>query len=489
MNEFFSEHEIKVEADALALLPRQICLRLKVLPLALHNGTLRVVMAEPDNLLAADEITRRCGLRLEVSRAPADVIQRAILKYYDDDDSTPVAAPAAPDVLARLVSEAPAVAAVNDLLRSAVAQRATDIHIEPQERNLLVRFRVDGVMYDQTHISLEVHPSIVSRVKILAHLDIAERRLPQDGRFEYDVGGRDFDIRVSTVPTITGEYIALRLLPKQGSAMALEDLGLSPAQLRTVSDLITRPYGMILATGPTGSGKTTTLYACLTRVDRAATNVITLEEPVEYRIARVAQIPVYPKIGLTFALGLRHILRQDPDVLMVGEVRDLETVQMAIQSALTGHLLFSTLHCNDACGAPVRLLDMGAEPFLVSSSLAAVIAQRLLRRICVNCKEQFEPTQETRERLGLAQGLGPFYRGRGCAACRGTGYRGMIGVFELLALDDELRAAIVRKVSAGELRGLARDRGIPTLRDDGMGKALLGVTTLEEVLRAVYLEV
>ena len=492
MDEIFSEHDLEVHEDALTLVPRRVAERLKVFPMKEEKGVLHVAMAEPENLLALDELSRVTRCKIRPARASAEVVRRSILRYYSDDDERALAAAQtqAPQAerFVQLVAEPGAVGIVDNLLEAAILERATDIHIEPFPNKVLVRMRVDGVMYDHAELPVEALSSVISRVKILSKMDIAERRLPQDGRFEGKFGGQTFDVRVSTVPSILGENAVLRILPKTPTMMRLADLGLGEKQLVHVEELIQRPHGMMLATGPTGCGKTTTLYACLRKVDRARKNVITIEEPVEYMLPRVTQIQVHPDIGLTFGRGLRHILRQDPDVLMVGEIRDLETVQMAIQSSLTGHLVFSTVHCNDAVGAPVRLVDMGAEPFLVASTLSAVIAQRLLRRICVNCKVEYQPSEDILKRLGLEGQRRTFYRGRGCGECRGTGYRGQIGVFEVLIIDDELRAAIVNKSSASELRRIARVRGVENLRDDGTAKAQQGITTLEEVLRAVYVE-
>jgi len=495
MDEIFSEHELHSDSDVLSVLPRHVCERLGVFPVREESGALVVAMPDPANLPVIDEVARFCGMKVKPAKASLEVIKRGIMRYYGDEmDEMESAVPtmadivAAPDGFAELVEQAPAVSAVNSLLEAAARDGASDIHIEPHPRKLLVRFRVDSVMYDHMPLQVDYHASIVSRLKILAKLDIAEKRLPQDGRFEGRFNGQAYDVRVSTVPSVFGETVVLRLLPKYTAMRRLRELGLGIDHLEIMEDIVRRPYGMLLAAGPTGSGKTTTLYASLMKLDRISKNCITIEEPVEYQLPRVTQIQVHPKIGLTFAAGLRHILRQDPDVIMVGEIRDPETMQMAIQAALTGHLLFSTLHCNDAAGAPVRLIDMGAEPFLVASSLCSVIAQRLVRRICPKCKETYQPAPAILGRLGIADPNPVFYHGRGCANCRGTGYRGMIAVFEIMRVEDTLRAAIVRKASAAEIRHLARDIGYRSLRDDSIEKAREGVTTVEEVMRAVYVE-
>jgi len=493
MEEIYSEHDLYGDGDVLPLLPRHVCERLSVFPVREEDDMLVVAMPDTDNLPVIDEVTRATGMKVKPAKAPLDVIKRGILRYYGDEmeemeAALPPLMEPPPDGLTQLVDQAPAVSAVNTLLEAAARERASDIHVEPHARKLLVRLRVDSVMYDHMTLPIDYHPSIVSRLKILAKLNIAEKRLPQDGRLDGRFNGQPFDVRVSTVPSVFGETVVLRMLPKYSSMRRLKDLGLGADHLRTMEDIVHRPYGMVLATGPTGCGKTTTLYAALMKIDRISRNAITIEEPVEYQLPRVTQIQVHPKIGLTFAAGLRHILRQDPDVVMVGEIRDPETMQMAIQAALTGHLLFSTLHCNDAAGAPVRLIDMGAEPFLVASSLCSIIAQRLVRRICTKCKEEYRPSPAILGRLGITDPDPVFYHGRGCGDCRGTGYRGMLAVFEMMIVDDALRSAIVRKTSAGEIRNIAREFGCRSLRDDGMDKARAGVTTVEEVLRSVYVE-
>ncbi len=497
MEEIFSEHDLRPDPAALRLIPRRVAERLLVCPVTQTDGVLTILMAEPDNLLVLDQLGRMTGLKIQSLRGTPDVVRRCVLHFYSEEPTEIVPAGEAAlepaeeieDAFATLVNEAPAVAVVNALLEQAINQRASDVHIEAHANRVLVRFRIDGVMYDQQSLPLEHHASIISRIKILAKMDIAEKRIPLDGRFDGKFHGQAFDVRVSTVPAYFGETAVLRILPKNTSLLRLRELGLASWQLNAMEDLIGRPYGMILATGPTGSGKTTTLCACLAKVDRASKNVITIEDPVEYQIPRVTQIQIHPKAGLTFAVGLRHILRQDPDVLMVGEIRDLETLVMAIQSSLTGHLVLSTLHCNDAASAPVRLVDMGAESFLVASSLAAVVAQRLVRRICPNCKAEVKPSREVLDRLPKSADDGStYYRGRGCKECRGTGYRGMVAVFEVLVINEALRQAVVRKASASELRAIAKQSNLPDMQEDGIQKAREGITSLEEVVRAVYME-
>jgi general secretion pathway protein E len=373
------------------------------------------------------------------------------------------------------------------LIFQAVKDRASDIHIEPYERDLHVRFRIDGILYDILSPPKRFHPVIISRVKVMAGLNIAEKRLPQDGRIRIRLAGKDIDIRVSIVPTAHGERVVLRLLDRATTLLHLEDLGLTGAKLETVNRLIRQSHGIILVTGPTGSGKTTTLYACLSKINTVDKNIITIEDPVEYQLKGVGQIQVNPKIDLTFASGLRSVLRQDPDVIMVGEIRDVETAEIAIQAALTGHLVFSTLHTNDSFGAMTRLLDMGIEPFLVSSSVIAVMAQRLVRRVCEHCRVSYRPTREEIEEIGITpQQLGGrelYKQGPGCAQCKGKGYRGRTGIHELLVVDDEIRSLVMKNADAASIRRTATAHGMNTLRQDGADKVLAGITTVEEVLR------
>jgi type II secretory ATPase GspE/PulE/Tfp pilus assembly ATPase PilB-like protein len=375
---------------------------------------------------------------------------------------------------------------VQSILQRAISDRASDIHIEPHPKAVLVRCRIDGILYDQITYEPEHHPQVISRIKILANLDIAQNRLPQDGRFDVEFGKNAFDVRVSIVPSTAGEKAVLRMLPKSPVMMDLGQLGMEGRSRQFLEELLKKPFGMILATGPTGSGKTTTLYSCLSNIDCTTKNVITVEDPVEYQFGRVTQIQVHPKIGLTFATGLRSILRQDPDVILVGEIRDLETLEIAVQAALTGHLMLSTLHCNDAAAGAARMVDMGAEPFLVASSLNGLIAQRLIRRVCQNCKEPEVIDDVIREKLKLPNDNTVYYRGKGCDQCRQTGYMGRLSVFEVIPATAEIQRAIVRKADAGVIREIIQQEGFPTLLDDGVAKARAGITSLDEVMRAVF---
>ena len=383
---------------------------------------------------------------------------------------------------------APAIVAVNQILAQAIREGASDIHLEPQRQGLVVRYRLDGLMFDRFALRPDVSQAILSRIKIVGHMNVAERRLPQDGRLTVHTQNRRYDVRVSTVPGVLGEKAVLRLLPKDGSHLNLESLGLDGENRETIAGLVARPHGMLLVTGPTGSGKTTTLYAALRRINHVGRNTITIEDPVEYEVPRVTQIQVHPKIGLTFASGLRSILRQDPDVVMVGEVRDAETLSIAIQAALTGHLVLSTLHCNDAAGAAARCIDMGTEPFLFTSATTAIAAQRLVRTVCLVCREARELTADECRVLGVETRGARCYAGAGCENCRQTGYKGRTAVFEVLRMTESVRAAIHRKESSATIRQIALGEGMQSLRAEAVRKMLAGWTTPEEVLRAVYQE-
>ncbi len=487
--------DIRADASAAALVPRELAERFGVLPLFVNRDCLTVATPDPDNLLVLDEIGRHARMRIAAVRAGELEVLTGIQQAYGQQEAmhyAPGEAEEAPsaraEAVAELVETRPAIRTIDEIIRSAVRERASDIHLEAQESCVYVRFRVDGIMHDFMTLPTDMHPALISRLKIMSKLNISERRLPQDGRFGVTLGTSEYDVRVSSIPTTTGEKIVLRFLPKTDQVLQLEQIGLAPGPLEILKTEINRSYGMMLVTGPTGSGKTTTLYAVLSRIDCVSKNVVTVEDPVEYEFPRVSQIQVHPKIGLTFASGLRHVLRQDPDVLMIGEIRDTETLHMAIRCALTGHMVFSTVHCNDAAATPARLIDMDAEPFLLASCLTAVVAQRLVRCICRNCKEQYTPSASVYHSLGLEPEMGPVYRGVGCNQCRGTGYWGRRAVFEVMAVTDEVRDAILRGVPAAGIRDLIRRASVPSLRADGIWKAQTGVTTLEEVLRVTQLE-
>ena len=383
-------------------------------------------------------------------------------------------------------SDAPIIKLVNLMLSQAVKDRASDIHIEPAQNRLKIRYRVDGVLYDMLSPPKHIQSALVSRIKIMAKMNIAEKRLPQDGRIEVKIGDKNIDIRVSTIPIAFGERVVLRLLDKTSILLQVSDLGMPRERLKEFDALIRSPYGIILVTGPTGSGKTTTLYAALSTINTTDVNIITIEDPIEYQLEGVGQIQVNPKIDLTFANGLRSIVRQDPDVILVGEVRDLETAEIAIQAALTGHLVFSTLHTNDSASAVTRLIDMGIEPFLVTSSVVAILAQRLVRTLCSACKEAYVPDEESLQNIGIAVDMisgKTIYRGVGCPSCLKTGYRGRTGIFEMMMLTDTVKNLILRTSDANAIKRSGVEQGMVSLRQDGAAKVLAGVTTIEEVFR------
>ena len=392
-----------------------------------------------------------------------------------------------PQDLLEVTDDAPIIRLVNSMLQHAVKERASDIHIEPFEREIRVRFRIDDVLYEPMKpLPRALQASIASRIKIMGGLDIAERRLPQDGRIRLKIAGRDYDVRLSTVPVTYGERLVLRLLPDTQELLDLEKIGFNPTQLDAIERIIRRPNGIFLVTGPTGSGKTTTLHAALARINDTDKNIITVEDPVEIQQPGVSQIEVSPKIGLSFAAGLRSILRQDPNIVLVGEIRDLETAEIAIQASLTGHLVLSTLHTNDAASAITRLVDMGVEPFLVGSSLVGVLAQRLVRVLCLDCREAYEASAEELREIGVRHPGRPVkvFRATGCAACSYSGYRGRLGIFELMFVDDDIRSMVSSNVDSKSIKARAVSKGMGTLRADGARKVLRGITSLAEVLRA-----
>jgi general secretion pathway protein E len=491
-----------VPLDLVARLPIQFAKRHNLLPITADGDAVVVATANPSLIAPIDDLRLLFGKAVRAVVAPAPQIADAINRVYDRASGSTAELVSGLDVerldlmateldepedLLDANDEAPIIRLVNQLIFQAVKDRASDIHIEPFERQLVVRFRIDGILYDIVKPPKRFQPVIVSRVKIMAGLNIAEKRLPQDGRIRTKIAGKDVDIRVSVIPTAFGERIVMRLLDRSATLLPLDDLGLAGQNLKTVQRLIHQSHGIILVTGPTGSGKTTTLYGALQKINSNEKNIITIEDPIEYQLAGVGQMQVNPKIELTFASGLRSILRQDPDVIMVGEIRDMETAEIAIHAALTGHLVFSTLHTNDSFGAVTRLVDMGIEPFLVSSSVIAVMAQRLVRRVCAKCRTPIQPNSEQLRELGISPAeaaKGTVFRaGAGCPQCKQTGYRGRIGIHELLIVDDDVRALIMKNSDAATIRRDATSRGMPTLRDDGTRKVLEGLTTIEEVMR------
>jgi len=488
-------HDADIDAAWLSRLPLSFARGNLLLPLKEEeDGTLLVALGNPTNLLALDELHTALGVSVKGVVVPKDEVLAAINRLYARHSGSAqevVAELEAEDLssiatrftqqqdLLDLTDEAPVIRLLNSILFQAVKERASDIHIEPFERELLVRFRVDGILYKMLTPPKIIQEALTSRVKIMGGLNIAEKRLPQDGRFRVIVAGREVDIRISIIPTFFGERTVLRLLDKQRGVLSLTDIGMGNRENLLMERLLHRTSGIILVTGPTGSGKTTTLYSALTSINSPDKNIITIEDPVEYQLQGVGQIQVNPKIDLTFANGLRSILRQDPDIIMVGEIRDAETAEIAMQASLTGHLVLSTLHTNDAATAITRLIDMGIEPFMVASTLSAVLAQRLVRNICPHCREEYVPE---REYAGLTLPA-KLYRGRGCDKCFQLGTAGRTGIYEMLPIDAELCSMIIRRASTAEIKEHALSRGMRTLRDDGLAKAAAGITTIEEVLR------
>ncbi len=490
--------EMAIDPQVLRLLPSRFVHRKRIVPVARQNGTLRVVTSDAYDLYSLDEIHLMTGLTVEPVLAPQEEIDKLIKAHYGvggdtidemvDADTVDVISTDDEDTqdLLAMAQEASVIKLVNEIILEAINERASDVHVEPFENELSIRYRIDGVLQ---HASLpsQIHrfrAAIVSRIKILAGMNIAEKRLPQDGRIKFQVGERQIDVRVSVIPMIFGEGVVMRLLDKATILYALPELGMGEDTFARFQTMIARPHGVILVTGPTGSGKTTTLYAALNAIVSPGIKLITVEDPVEYHLDGVNQIPVHPKVGMTFARGLRAILRHDPDVIMIGEIRDLETAEAAIQAALTGHLVLSTLHTNDAASVATRLIDMGVEPFLVASTLTGAMAQRLVRRICAHCKVEYTPAPEDLPRdLELASGSN-LWRGEGCRQCRNTGYRGRTGLFELLTTTDEVAEGIMSRAPASALARMARESGLRLLREDGWLRVREGVTTPEEVLRS-----
>ena len=504
--------EMTIEPKAIELVPEPLCLKFSIMPLYIMNNTITLAMANALDKQAIDEVAQATGLQVRPAFASYTAIQNAIRKNYQKEgidvetlsegkvfsEETPSAyekfqqsdesAPQTEkiDSLKEAASLAPVIDMVNNIVTKAVEIGASDIHIEPERTYLGYRFRSDGILQKAEKIPFEYQAAVISRIKIMANLDIAEKRLPQDGRIQMYIKDKEVDLRVSTFPTIHGENVVIRILDRSSGILKLKQIGFSEQEYKRFHSLIERPYGIILVTGPTGSGKTTTLYGALSEIDATKKNIITLEDPVEYEIENVRQSQVNVKAGLTFASGLRSIVRQDPDIIMIGEIRDKETADIAIHAALTGHLVFSTLHTNNAPSAATRLIDMGVEPFLIASSIIGILAQRLVRTLCPACKKEYKPTRDIIKRLGLDKLKSTeksFYKETGCAKCKGQGYSGRTGIFELLIPNDRIKELISQRASAVILSEEAVKNGMKTLHDAGLEKAALGITSISEVLR------
>lgn len=489
-----------LEPEVLGRVPEAVARKYKVIPVSIEGDTLKTAMLDPLDVFAIDELKKITGLNIDPLVTTESEIMKALGQYRGMGSSIEEAVSriqasgvellkgeeALPEKLEKIAGETSIVQLANQIISRAVVDGASDIHVEPDEDTLRVRSRIDGVLHETVNLPLKLHAAVLSRLKIMGELDIAEKRLPQDGRFVVKVGRRDIDIRLSTLPTIFGEKAVMRLLDKGSMTLDLERLSPLPDTLDVLRKVVKRPYGMILLTGPTGSGKTTTAYTLLNLVNSIEKNLVTVEDPVEYHLKRVNQVQVNSKVGVTFASALRHILRQDPDIVMIGEVRDKETAEIAIHAALTGHLVISTLHTNDAVGTVSRLLDMGIEPYLVSSAVSCIVGQRLVRKLCKACAQPYEADPRMLAELGVRfQGKSPqFYRGAGCNACKGTGLKGRVGIYEVLLLDEQIRSLILAKASGNAVLEAARKKGFRTLRHQGIRTAMAGHTTIEEVLQA-----
>ena len=505
---FIDLDEVEIDPELARAIPEHLAQRYKVIPVGQENNKLALAMVDPLNVFAIDDIRLITGFDIEPMISTEESIMRAINKQFGVTDLAEVHETVQDialsdfgdleqleedeelelDKLKELVDEAPIVRVVNLIITQAINDKASDIHIEPRVKNVCVRYRIDGVLHEVMSPPKHIQAPMISRIKIMASLDIAERRIPQDGKIHLKHDNKEYDLRVSTLPTVHGEKVVMRILDKSAVMIGLDKLGLMPDTRAVFEDLVFKPYGMILVTGPTGSGKSTTLYTALNMLNTSEDNICTVEDPVEYQLPGINQVQINPKAGLTFAAALRSFLRQDPDIIMVGEIRDGETAQIAIESALTGHLVLSTLHTNDAAGAITRLIDMGIEPFLVASALVGVIAQRLVRRICPNCREAYTPPEEAVAKFGLnlADTNIVFYHGRGCDHCKGTGYKGRSGIYEMMTVNENVRPLILRNAPTIEVKDAAIENGMVTLQEDGLRKVLEGTTTIEECLRVVY---
>lgn len=501
-----------IDPELIRTVPEHLVRRYKIVPIGQMDNKLTLAMVDPLNVLAIDDIRLITGFDIQPVICTEDGVQKIIERHLGTTELQEVEETVkgispmesgqnleaiqeeeeiSIDKLKELVDEAPIVRVVNLIISQAINDKASDIHIEPEPKQVRVRYRIDGVLHDVMNPPKHIQAPMISRVKIMASMDISERRLPQDGKIHIRNNDREFDLRVSTIPTIHGEKVVMRILDKSSIMLGLDKLGFFADTKEKFEEMISKPYGMILVTGPTGSGKSTTLYSCLNKLNTGVQNIITIEDPIEYQLTGVNQVGVNEKAGLNFANALRSFLRQDPDIIMVGEIRDSETARIAIEAALTGHLVLSTLHTNDAPAAITRLIEMGIEPFLVASAVIGVLAQRLARNICTNCKEPFTPPAESIKKFGLGMYSGEeirFYRGRGCDNCKNTGYKGRTGIYELMAMSDRCRSLTLQRASSTEIRKVAMEETMRTLQDDGIRKVLDGITSIEEMLRVVFME-
>lgn len=498
--DFVDLSERTVDATVVSLIPESLARRYQALPIGWEEDKLVVAMADPSNVFAVDDIRAISGAEIKTVVATSGQIIDTIDRMHRLDTEVDSVAQAAAEeygegediaAVGDLVEDAPIVKFVNLLITQAVSDRASDIHVEPGERDLRIRFRIDGVLHEVMRSPKSIQAGVTSRLKIMSDINIAERRIPQDGRMSLTVGGKQVDLRVATLPTVFGEKVVMRILDKGQALLRLEDLGFLKDPLVRYEGAFRKPYGTILVTGPTGSGKSTTLYATLNVLNEPHRNIITVEDPVEYRLAGINQIQINPKAGLTFAAALRSILRSDPDIVLVGEIRDRETAVIAVEAALTGHLVLSTVHTNDAASTPLRLVEMGVEPFLVTSALDCVLAQRLARRLCEHCREVYQPTEAELTEAGwpmeeIEEGEWPsLYRAVGCSTCGRTGYRGRFAVHEVMLVTEEIERLVIERRSTEDVKKVATMQGMLTLREDGLRKVAAGQTSLEEIFRVV----
>jgi len=496
--EFVDLTEYRIDAASTALLPEALCRRYRALPIGEDDGKLLVAMSDPANVYALDDIRTITGREVRPVVATANDVEQAIAKFSGMGDQVEALASEAAEALDEEVSlqeveaaveDAPIVKLVQAIMTQAAADRASDVHIEPTEKDVRVRFRVDGVLHEVMHSPKSIQGGLISRLKVMGDLNIAEKRVPQDGRVSLRVNNRSLDLRLATLPTVHGEKIVIRILDKSNAMLQLSELGFQPDSFDRYEDSFRKPYGAILVTGPTGSGKSTTLYATLNIVNQADRHIVTVEDPVEYRLPGVNQIQVNPKAGLTFASALRSILRADPDIILIGEIRDRETAMIAVESALTGHLVLSSLHTNDAPSAITRLIEMEVETFLVGSAIDCIVAQRLARKLCERCKKAYAPDPGELLEAGYAGSripdLGELFRPSGCGACSNTGYRGRIGLYEVLQMTEEIERLTVDRAPSDAVKAVAVEQGMKTLRDDGLEKAASGLTSIEEIARVV----
>ncbi len=509
---FIDLDETEIDVELARSVPEHLAKRYNVIPVGMSDNKIKLAMVDPQDVLALDDIRLITGFDVEPLIATEESIAKAIARQFGSTDLAEVEETVKDisaadfgdmevddardeevslDELKQLVDEAPIVRVVNLIISQAINDKSSDIHIEPDAKSVRVRYRVDGVLHEVMQPPKHIQAPMVSRIKIMSNLDIAERRVPQDGKIHLKHDGKEYDLRVSTIPCVHGEKVVMRILDRGSVMIGLGKLGFYPEIQTQLENMVDKPYGMVLVTGPTGSGKSTSLYSILNRLNKEGVNIMTVEDPVEYQIQGINQVQQNVKAGLTFAAALRSFLRQDPDIIMVGEIRDGETAQIAVEAALTGHLVLSTLHTNDAPGAITRLTEMGIEPFLCSSSVICVLAQRLARCICPSCKEAYIPPMESVRKFGLAAYTDSeitFYKGRGCDNCKMSGYKGRTGIHELLTVSDRIRSLILQRCSTAEIRQCAIEEGMKTMPDDGLRKVLDGITTIEECLRVVFIE-